>query len=115
MHSAHKNLSSIDVLFIALPHGKSFELVQEAYNLGVRVIDLGADFRLKDAGVYQQWYGLEHQSPDLIADSIYGIPELNRSEIKDSKIIANPGTITNCASVSGVTSGSTRTGLPTPV
>lgn len=91
MHSAHKNLSNIDVLFIALPHGKSFELVQEAYNLGVRVIDLGADFRLKDAGIYQQWYGLEHQSPDLIANSVYGLPELNRSEIKGSRIIANPG------------------------
>ncbi|WFD08643.1 N-acetyl-gamma-glutamyl-phosphate reductase [Tepidibacter hydrothermalis] len=88
---AESKLSEIDILFIALPHGKSFNLVKKALNLGVKVIDLGADFRLKDPDIYKQWYALDHQAINLLPKSIYGLPELNRKIIKESNLIANPG------------------------
>ncbi len=88
---AESKLSEIDILFIALPHGKSFELVKKALNLGVKVIDLGADFRLKDHNVYKKWYDLDHQAINLLPQSVYGLPELNRNIIKNSNLIANPG------------------------
>ncbi|CAH2213329.1 N-acetyl-gamma-glutamyl-phosphate reductase [Tepidibacter aestuarii] len=88
---AENKLSEIDILFIALPHGKSFDLVKKALSLGVKVIDLGADFRLKDHNVYKKWYGLDHQAINLLPKSVYGLPELNRNIIKESNLIANPG------------------------
>lgn len=91
MEEAFKRLKDIDVLFVALPHGKAFELAKEALRLGVKVIDLGADFRLKSEAVYKEWYGLEHQVPDLLEEAVYGLCELNREKIKNHNLIANPG------------------------
>jgi N-acetyl-gamma-glutamyl-phosphate reductase len=91
MEETFNRLSGIDVLFIALPHGKAFELVEKALSLGVKVIDLGADFRLNDQQEYTEWYGLKHELPQLLEKSVYGLPEINREKIKDVDIVANPG------------------------
>ncbi len=79
-----------DVAFLALPHGDSAIAARKLLNAGVRVIDLSADFRLKDLGTYEQWYG-KHKDPDLLGRSVYGLPEIRREEIKRSELIANPG------------------------
>jgi len=86
-----EKLSEIDVLFVALPSGKSFQIVEKASKLGLKVIDLGADFRLKEKRTYESWYALKHESPQLLQKSVYGLCELNREYIKDAQILANPG------------------------
>lgn len=91
MDEAEKRLSEIDVLFIALPHGKSFDITQKALTLGVKVIDLGADFRLKSETIYKEWYGIQHGCPELLEEAVYGITELRRNEIKGCNLLANPG------------------------
>lgn len=88
---AVERLDTIDVLFIALPHGKAFDLTEKALSQNVKVIDLGADFRLNSKEVYEQWYQLEHQSPALLESAVYGLPELNREKIKACSVLANPG------------------------
>ncbi len=79
----------IDVVFLALPHGESARVVRELYKKDLKIIDLGADFRLSH-GVYKDWYG-EHPCPELIEEAVYGLPEINRPAIKGAKLIANPG------------------------
>lgn len=91
IQEAESRLSEIDALFIALPHGKSFGLAKKCLDMGVKLIDLGADFRLKDPAAYKQWYGLDHEATDLLAEAVYGLPELHRSAIKQASLIANPG------------------------
>jgi len=81
----------LDVVFLALPHGKSVPLVKKLYENGVKVIDLGADFRLKSVNDYKEWYELDHECPELLAESVYGLPEIYKNKIKKSSIIANPG------------------------
>jgi len=81
----------LDVAFLALPHGKSAPLAKKLYGKGVKVIDLGADFRLKNLEEYKYWYELEHECPELLAESVYGLPEIYKEEIKKKSIIANPG------------------------
>src|SRR5690554_6517977 len=81
----------LDVAFLALPHGKSASLAQKLYEKGIKVIDLGADFRLNSLADYESWYELEHPCPDLLAESVYGLPEIYKEKIKESRIIANPG------------------------
>ncbi|HEX9926005.1 MAG TPA: N-acetyl-gamma-glutamyl-phosphate reductase [Anaerolineae bacterium] len=89
--AAEAPLDQVDVVFCCLPHGASMPTVMAAREAGVRVIDLSADFRLKDAGQYQAWYGLEHQAPDLLAEAVYGLPEINRSQVRETELLANPG------------------------
>ncbi|HSC35324.1 MAG TPA: N-acetyl-gamma-glutamyl-phosphate reductase [Thermodesulfobacteriota bacterium] len=79
----------IEVVFLALPHGESARVVEELYNRDIKIIDLGADFRLSHGG-YKEWYG-EHPCPELIEEAVYGLPEINRPAIKGAKLIANPG------------------------
>lgn len=86
-----KNLDKIDVLFLALPHGLSEKITKEAIEKDVKVIDLGADFRLDSSEEYEKWYGVNHNYPELNEEAIYGLPELNREKIKNSRIIASPG------------------------
>jgi len=86
-----EKLLQIDVLFVALPSGKAFEIVDKANKMGIKIIDLGADFRLKEAKTYESWYALKHESPYLLENSVYGLCELNRDIIKSAKILANPG------------------------
>jgi N-acetyl-gamma-glutamyl-phosphate reductase len=91
MQAAEEKLSAIDVLFIALPHGKSFEIVKKALSMGIKVIDLGADYRLKCKGIYEEWYGVEHTCQELLEGAVYGLVELNREAIRKAELIANPG------------------------
>jgi len=91
METAIDGLSNIDVLFIAMPHGKAFKIAEKALSLGVKVIDLGADFRLKSMDIYEDWYKVKHECPDLLESAVYGLSELNREAIKNCNLLANPG------------------------
>lgn len=82
---------SIDFAFSALPHAASAEACAPLVRAGVPVVDISADFRLKDVAEYSEWYGGEHPAPDLLASAVYGLPELYREQIKNAKLIANPG------------------------
>jgi N-acetyl-gamma-glutamyl-phosphate reductase len=80
----------VDAAVVAYPHGASAPVVTELVAAGVRVVDLSADFRLHELGTYEEWYGA-HGAPGLIGDAVYGLPELHRDEVRDAKLIANPG------------------------
>jgi len=84
-------LRDCDVVFFATPNGTAMGMVPELLEAGVKVIDLAADFRLKDAAEWKQWYGIEHICPDVLAEAVYGMPELNRDAIISARIVANPG------------------------
>ena len=84
-------LAACDVVFFATPNGTAMHMARELLAAGVRVIDLAADFRLQDGREWQQWYGMEHACPELLAEATYGLPELNRSAIKEARLVANPG------------------------
>jgi N-acetyl-gamma-glutamyl-phosphate reductase len=79
-----------DIVFLALPHGVSMEIAPVFFKAGKKVIDLSADYRLRDAGTYEKWYG-PHSSAGFLKDSVYGIPELYRPEIRGASLVANPG------------------------
>ena len=80
----------VDAAIVAYPHGAAAPTVAELHERGVKVVDLSADFRLRDPGTYAQWYG-EHGAPALLGHGVYGLPELYRDEIRDSHLVANPG------------------------
>jgi len=80
----------VDFIFTAVPHKTAMETVPLFYQKGKRVVDLSADFRFKDAGIYEQWYQ-KHTSADLLPESVYGLPELHREKIRNAKIVGNPG------------------------
>jgi len=80
-----------DAAFLALPHGLSVPIVTELAESGVKCVDLGADFRLKDVQTYKEHYHLEHERPDLLQEAVYGLPEIYREQIKGARIVANPG------------------------
>ena len=82
--------SAAQIVFTALPHGTAAPIVRELLERGCRVIDLSADFRLRDAAVYGRWYG-EHPAPGLLSEAVYGLPELYRERIRGARLIANPG------------------------
>ncbi|HLW18455.1 MAG TPA: N-acetyl-gamma-glutamyl-phosphate reductase [Actinomycetota bacterium] len=84
-------LEDADVAFLALPHGASMEIGARLAKAGVAVVDLSADFRLKDAALYPEWFGKDHIAPEALEDWAYGLPELHRDEIKQARAIANPG------------------------
>jgi N-acetyl-gamma-glutamyl-phosphate reductase len=84
-------LEDVDVAFLALPHGASMEIGARLAKAGVAVVDLSADFRLKDAALYPEWFGKEHAAPETLGDWAYGLPELHRDEVKQARAIANPG------------------------
>ncbi|MGI5881806.1 MAG: N-acetyl-gamma-glutamyl-phosphate reductase [Dethiobacteria bacterium] len=89
--SVDEALEKADLIFSALPHGKSMEVVPRLYEAGIKVIDLSADFRLLEEGLYDQWYGRAHLAPHLLGKAVYGLPELYREEIKGAQLVANPG------------------------
>ncbi|MFP5419522.1 MAG: N-acetyl-gamma-glutamyl-phosphate reductase [Gammaproteobacteria bacterium] len=84
-------LETCDVVFFATPNGVAMQQTRGLLDAGVKVIDLAADFRIKDVAVWEQWYKMEHACPDLVAEAVYGLPELNREQIKGARLIANPG------------------------
>ena len=86
-----ENYAACDVVFLALPHGAASGLAKELVAMGKKVIDLGADMRLRDYATYQEWYGADHQWPEILPATVYGLPELYREQIKGQDLIANPG------------------------
>ncbi|HEX8086847.1 MAG TPA: N-acetyl-gamma-glutamyl-phosphate reductase [Solirubrobacteraceae bacterium] len=83
-------LGDVDAAIVAYPHGASAPTVAQLHERGVRVVDLSADFRLRDPGTYAEWYG-EHGAPSLFGHAVYGLPERYREQIRDAHIVANPG------------------------
>ena len=79
------------LVFLALPHGVAVEFAAPLLDAGARVVDLSADFRVKDATVYREFYGHEHGAPDLLADAVYGLPEVYRDKIREARLVACPG------------------------
>jgi N-acetyl-gamma-glutamyl-phosphate reductase len=79
------------IVFLALPHGLASEFAKPLVDLGARVIDLSADFRIRDTKVYQEFYGSDHPAPDLLKKAVYGLPEIYREKIRDAQLVASPG------------------------
>lgn len=84
-------LTECDVVFFATPHGVAMAQTPELLAAGVKVIDLAADFRMKDVAQFEKWYGVPHACPDVLKEAVYGLPELNRDAIKAARVIGNPG------------------------
>lgn len=84
-------LAECDLVFFATPNGTAMETVPRLLDAGVRVIDLSADFRLRDRDLWAKWYGLEHRCPELFEEAVYGLPEVNRARIRSARLVANPG------------------------
>jgi len=93
-------LKNCDAVFLALPHGVSLNYVPKFYETGLLVVDLSADFRLKDPGAYKAWYGFEHPYPDLLRKAVYGLPEIHRGELRGAKLVALPGCNATAAIIS---------------
>ena len=87
----------VDVIFTATPQGRCASLVNEEILSKVKIIDLSADFRIKDVKVYEEWYKLEHKSPQFIEEAVYGLCEINREDVKKARLVANPGCYTTCS------------------
>lgn len=89
-----------DVIFTATPQGLCASLMSESVLSKAKVIDLSADFRIKDVSVYEQWYRITHPSPEFIEEAVYGLPEFNREKVKQARLIANPGCYPTCSFLS---------------
>jgi N-acetyl-gamma-glutamyl-phosphate reductase len=89
--AADAELRACDVVFFATPHGVAMAQARELVGAGVRIIDLAADFRLADPGVFERWYKMPHSCTDLLTESVYGLPEMNREAIRKARIVGNPG------------------------
>lgn len=86
-----------DVVFTATPQGLCASLVNEEILNETKIVDLSADFRIKDVKVYEEWYGIEHKSPEWIPEAVYGLCEINRESIRKARLVANPGCYTTCS------------------
>ena len=95
-----KLAEAVDVIFTATPQGLCSSLVNEDILNKVKIIDLSADFRIKNVDTYEKWYGIEHKSPQFIDEAVYGLCEINRDKVKKARIIANPGCYTTCSILS---------------
>lgn len=84
-------LEQCDVVFFATPNGIAMKQAAELVAAGVRVIDLAADFRIRDIAEWEKWYGMSHAAPDLVPEAVYGLPEVNRDKIRTARVLANPG------------------------
>lgn len=87
----------VDVIFTATPQGLCASLINEEILSRTKVIDLSADFRLKDIKVYEEWYRIEHKAPQFIGEAVYGLCEINREDIRKARLVANPGCYTTCS------------------
>jgi N-acetyl-gamma-glutamyl-phosphate reductase len=88
---AAAGLEKCDVVFFATPHGVAMADARRLVDAGVRIIDLAADFRLQDLAEWKKWYKLDHAAPDLVAEAVYGVPEINRAALRTARIVGNPG------------------------
>ena len=87
----------VDVIFTATPQGFLASVINENILGKTKIVDLSADFRIKDVKVYEKWYGIEHKSPQFIEEAVYGLCEVNRDKVKGARLIANPGCYTTCS------------------
>ncbi len=87
----------VDVIFTATPQGFCASLMNEDILSKCKIIDLSADYRIKDVATYEKWYGIEHKSPQFIEEAVYGLCEINREDIKGTRLLANPGCYTTCS------------------
>ena len=85
------------MIFTATPQGYCASVISEAILSKTKIIDLSADFRIKDVDIYEKWYGIKHQSPQFIEEAVYGLCEINREEIRQARLVANPGCYTTCS------------------
>lgn len=85
------DLAACDVVFFATPNGIAMQQAQALVEAGVKVIDLAADFRITDIGEWEKWYGMKHACPELVAEAVYGLPEVNRAAVAGARVVANPG------------------------
>ena len=90
----------VDVIFTATPQGFLAGLLTEEILSQVKIVDLSADYRIKDVTTYEKWYGIEHKSPQFIEEAVYGLCEINREEIRKARLIANPGCYPTCSTLS---------------
>ncbi|MCR1841162.1 N-acetyl-gamma-glutamyl-phosphate reductase [Murimonas intestini] len=90
----------VDVIFTATPQGFCAGLVTEEILSKVKIIDLSADFRIKDVDIYEEWYKIEHKSPEFIGEAVYGLCEINREQVRGARLIANPGCYPTCSTLS---------------
>jgi N-acetyl-gamma-glutamyl-phosphate reductase len=88
---ATAGLEKCDVVFFATPNGVAMQEARALVDAGVRIIDLAADFRIRDVAVWEQWYKMKHACPELVAEAVYALPEVNREQIRKARVIANPG------------------------
>jgi N-acetyl-gamma-glutamyl-phosphate reductase len=86
-----ETVAATDVAFVCYPHAESHAVVAELVDAGCRVVDLSADFRLKDPEAYPAWYGFDHPRKDLVKEAVFGLPELNRAQLATARLVANPG------------------------
>ena len=89
--------SQVDVIFTATPQGYLAGVLSEEILNKVKVVDLSADYRIKDVTVYEKWYGITHKSPQFIEEAVYGLCEINRDKVKNARLVANPGCYTTCS------------------
>lgn len=89
--------AKVDVIFTATPQGYLASILNDSILDKVKIIDLSADYRIKDVSVYEKWYGIEHKSPQYIAEAVYGLCEINREQVKKARLVANPGCYTTCS------------------
>ena len=90
-HPDVAQLHQCDLVFFATPNGIAMQQARALLDVGVLVIDLAADFRIRDVALWEKWYGMTHACPDLVAEAVYGLPEVNREKIKHARLVANPG------------------------
>ena len=88
---AQAGLDRCDLVFFATPNGVAMEQARALVGAGARIIDIAADFRIQDIALWEQWYGVKHLCPELVAEAVYGLPEVNRERIRNARIVANPG------------------------
>lgn len=93
-------IDKVDVIFTATPHGYCSSILTNEILKKVKLIDLGADFRIKNVDVFEDWYNMKHETPDFIKEAVYGLSEINRDNIKDARLIANPGCFPTCSVLS---------------
>lgn len=95
----HELSRQADVIFTATPQGYLAGVLDDEILNNCKVIDLSADYRIKDVAVYEKWYGMEHKSPEYIKEAVYGLCEINREQVKDARLIANPGCYPTCSTL----------------
>ncbi|XME00980.1 N-acetyl-gamma-glutamyl-phosphate reductase [Lachnospiraceae bacterium C1.1] len=95
--SIYELVDRVDVVFTATPQGYLGSMLNEKLLSKAKFIDLSADYRIKDVSIYEEWYGIKHESPELIEKAVYGLCEVNREKIKNTRLLANPGCFTTCS------------------